>query len=71
MKILGSLVLLAIGGCLLGCTTTVSNSTEAGLRWGTEVTFFSRAAKTADEKGVATITIDDRLMPDGKAKDKN
>lgn len=41
--------LVLVGGCLTGCTITTSNQGEAGFRWGTEFTFFSRSAKTADE----------------------
>lgn len=61
--------LLVAGGCLLpACTMTVKNQSEFGVRYGTEVTFFSRAAQTAPEPGTATVTIDDRLMPGEEPK---
>lgn len=53
---------LALGGCLIlgaaltGCTITTKNQGEMGLRYGTEITFFSRAAQTAPEP--ATISTD-------------
>ena len=45
-----SLPLLAFaGGCLGGCSITTKNQGETGIRYGTEITFFHRAAQTAPE----------------------
>lgn len=53
-----------------GCTVTTTNQSEFGVRYGTEITFFSRAAQTSPQGGNVTITLDERLMPDGKTKAK-
>ena len=53
MKRLPFLFLLPIVGCLAGCQITTKNQGETGIRYGTEITFFSRAAQTAPEE--ATI----------------
>lgn len=51
-------------GCLLhGCSIVTKNQGEVGIRYGTEITFFSRAAQTAPEPSTVTTTLDDRLMP--------
>ena len=49
VQAIGLAILLALlAGCLLdtGCTTTLQNQGEYGFRYGTEFTFFHRAAKT-------------------------
>ena len=43
--------------CLGGCATVIKNQGEVGMRWGTEITFFSRAAQTADEPATAEIKV--------------
>jgi len=48
---------LALSGCLLGCATALTNHGEVGLRYGTELTFFSRASKTADITATAEIEV--------------
>lgn len=40
-----------------GCATTLTNQGEVGARWGTEFTFFSRAAKTSDEPATAKVEV--------------
>lgn len=55
LSLLPSLCFLLFCGCLLGCQTIVKNQSEVGFRWGTEVTFFSRAAETADEEATAEL----------------
>ena len=62
MKNIRSLILgvfpFVLGGCLClcmatGCQITTKNQGETGIRYGTEITFFSRAAQTSPEE--ATI----------------
>jgi len=60
---LAPLALLGLGGCLLaGCMYETKGQAEWGIRYGTEITFFSRNAKTADEPSTAKLSFDDRLM---------
>lgn len=42
-------LLACVGGCLCGCSITTKNQGETGIRYGTEITFFHRAAQTAPE----------------------
>lgn len=51
---------LILGGCLLaaaGCTIDLANQGEVGFRYGTEITFFHRAAKTSDEHAVSDLSV--------------
>jgi hypothetical protein len=50
--ILGVLALLASG-----CMTTLHNQGEVGFRWGTEITFFHRAAATSEETATAELEV--------------
>ena len=52
---LAAIVVFACVWCLVGCATNIKNQSEVGFRWGTEVTFFSRAAQTAPEAATATL----------------
>lgn len=54
-NIIAALALLGFSGCLTGCMTITTNQSEVGFRWGTEVTFFSRASKTSDEPATAEL----------------
>jgi hypothetical protein len=48
--------LLFIVGCLAeGCTIDLKNQGEVGFRYGHEITFFHRAAKTSDEAARSSI----------------
>lgn len=63
MRRLSSVALLGIGGCLVsGCMFETHGQAEWGIRYGTEITFFSRSAKTADEASTAKMSLDDRIM---------
>lgn len=45
-------ILLGVFACwaaIAGCTITTKNQGETGVRYGTEITFFHRAAQTAPE----------------------
>lgn len=42
---------------LVGCMTVQKNQGEMGLRYGTEVTFFSRASQTSPEEATNSVTI--------------
>jgi hypothetical protein len=57
--VIGSMLWAALAAMgwfwLTGCRTEVKNQGEVGFRWGTEVTFFSRAAQTAPEPATAEI----------------
>lgn len=43
--------------CLAGCAVVTRNQSEAGLRYGTELTFFSRASQTSPETAESKLTI--------------
>ncbi len=60
---IGPAVSLAmLGTCLLaGCATELKNQGEVGIRYGHEITFFSRAAKTSDEAATSALTVDKTL----------
>ena len=46
------------GACLAsGCATALTNHGEVGIRYGTELTFFSRASKTADTTATAEVEV--------------
>lgn len=51
-----------LGGCQLASET--ANQREVGFRYGTEFTFFSRAAATSPEVATdkVTLTVDDRVL---------
>ena len=54
MRRLLSLLAIIIPGCLMlvlavGCTITAKNSGQMGLRFGTDIAFYSSAAQTAPE----------------------
>lgn len=51
------LSLCCVGGCLCGCSTAIKNQGEVGIRFGNEITFFSRAAKTADEPATSELDV--------------
>lgn len=50
MKWTSLLIMTLFGGCMGGCSITTKNQGETGLRYGTEITFFHRAAQTAPEQ---------------------
>ena len=62
MRRLSGIVLLAVPACLAGCQIVTHNQGEMGIRWGTEVTFFSRSAQTAPEPATVKFSVDDRIM---------
>lgn len=60
------LAALLLAGCLQGCTIDLANQGEVGFRYGTEITFFHRAAKTSDEHAVSVLNADsiiERIWP--------
>lgn len=59
-----ALFVLVFLGFGLGCKSTAKNQAEVGFRWGTEVTFFSRAAQTSPEAATyeVTSTVVDELL---------
>lgn len=40
-----------------GCSIPSKNNGEAGIRWGTEVTFFHNTAKTSDEEARISLEV--------------
>lgn len=62
MTLIALTAAVLLGGCLAGCKSSAKNQSEIGIRYGTEVTFFSRAAQTSPEAGSFEVTVDDRLM---------
>ena len=58
MRTIRIVLLLCLGGCLTtGCTTTLKNQGEVGFRYGTEFTFFHRAAQTSPEPAVSKTEV--------------
>jgi hypothetical protein len=48
--------------CLASCATTLENYGEVGIRYGTEITLFSRASKTCDEEATSALSIDPEIV---------
>ena len=61
-----------LGWAVMGCTITTTNQGEAGIRYGTEITFFSRAAQTAPQSAVIETSVpslEEWLLRDRKETD--
>jgi len=57
---------------IAGCKSTAKNQAEVGLRYGTEITFFSRAAQTSPEPATYEVTstvVDELLKTTAKPAD--
>lgn len=57
MKWTRLLLVALVGTCLTGCATRLGHHGEVGVRYGTEVTFFSRASQTSDVEATAEIEV--------------
>lgn len=61
-------VLVAATGLSSGCRTWTKNNQEHGFRIGTDVSFYSKASKTSDEKSETGIesTVLDKLLDEAE-----
>ena len=57
-------VLCCLPVCLAGgCATTLENYGEVGIRYGTEITLFSRASETCDCQATSELSVSEAILP--------